>query len=264
LVIELHQLTAALYLAASLATCLGLALPSASAARAARWVLALGALVHGVAFARLHTLEPPPPLTHPPAAVSLMAWLAVVSAILLFRRGRLSVMAGLVAPFAFAAELWASSSLRATAGGAPVAVGGWPHLHVILASAGLSLLGVAGLAGALFLAEDRRLKAKRGVLLGGGLPSLEALDRVNVLSLALGFPLLTFGVVAGAIWTESITGRFWAGGAHATWSALAWAVYLGLATARFAAGWRGREAAWSAALGFVFLLFAVLGVEALA
>jgi ABC-type uncharacterized transport system permease subunit len=193
-----------------------------------------------------------------------MAWLAVLSALLLLRRGRLAVLAGLVAPFAFVAELWASSSLRVTSGAVAEAVGRWPHLHVILASAGLALLGVAGLAGVLFLAEDRRLKAKRPLPLRGGLPSLEALDRVNVLALALGFPLLTFGVVAGMIWTEAMTGHLWAGGAHATWSALAWAIYLALVIARFAAGCRGREAAAFAAAGFAFLLFAVLGVEALA
>jgi ABC-type uncharacterized transport system permease subunit len=264
LVIELHQLTAAFYLAASLATCVGLALPAPGVARAGRWLLALGALLHGLAFARLHTLDPPPPLTHPPAAASLMAWLAVLSALLLLRRGRLSVLAGLVAPFAFVAVLWASSSIRVTAGAGALAVGGWPHLHVILASGGLALLGVAGLAGLLFLLEDRRLKAKRPVPLAGGLPSLEALDRVNLLALAIGFPLLTFGVVSGMIWTESMTGRLWSGGAHATWSVIAWAIYLALAVARFAAGWRGREAAAFAAAGFAFLLFAVLGVEALA
>jgi ABC-type uncharacterized transport system permease subunit len=264
LVIELHQLSAALYLVASLGTFVGLALPEERAARVARALLAAGALAHGIAFARLHTLDPPPPLTHLPAAVSLMAWLAVLSALLLLRRGRLANLAGLVAPFAFAAVWWAGASLRASAG-APVDAGGrWPHLHVILASAGFSLLGVAGLAGLLFLAEDRTLKAKRPSLLRGRLPSLEALDRVNLLSLALGFPLLTFGVIAGMVWSQGLTGRPWSGGAHATWSAVAWAIYLALVVARFAAGWRGREAAACAAAGFAFLLFAVLGAEALA
>src|SRR5690606_39816878 len=71
-----------------------------------------------------------------------------------------------------------------------------------ISSAGFALLGVAGLAGLLFLVEARALKAKRTPRLR--LPSLEALDRVNLLALAIGFPLLTFAVLAGMIWTQGM------------------------------------------------------------
>jgi ABC-type uncharacterized transport system permease subunit len=232
--------------------------------RGSLWALGAGALIQALAFARLHTLPEPPSLTHLPSALSLMTWLAVLFTLLLSRRERLASLAGLVAPFAFLGAFYAALALAAERPPAPPASGSWPHLHVILASAGLAMLGVAGLAGMLFLAEDRRLKRKRPVAWSRRLPSLEALDRVNLTSLAVGFPLLTLGVVAGAIWTEGMTGRFWAGGAHATWSLIAWAIYLALAVARFGAGWRGREAAASAAAGFAFLLFAVVGVRAIA
>jgi ABC-type transport system involved in cytochrome c biogenesis permease subunit len=187
-----------------------------------------------------------------------------VFALLLQRRGRLESLAGLVAPFAFAATLYAASPLAgAESPGWSAGDGRWPHLHVILASGGLSLLGVAGVAGVLFLAENRQLKAKRRGSLRRPLPSLEALDRVNVAALALGFPLLTFGVIAGIVWSEALTGRLWDGGPHATWTGIAWLIYLALVLARFGMGWRGREAAACAAAGFAFLLFAVVGVEAI-
>lgn len=259
----LHQLGAALYLAATLGTALGLALPDARLARAAVWTLVGAATLHAVAFAALHAVDPAPALTTLPAAVSLMGLGAVVFALVLLRRGRLEGLAGLVAPFAFAATLYAAATLAGAEPSHEAAAGRWPHLHVILASAGLSLLGVAGVAGLLFLAANRQLKAKRTVSLGRPLPSLEALDRVNVVALALGFPLLTCGVAAGMVWNEALTGRLWDGGAHATWTGIAWAIYLALVVARFGMGWRGREAAACAAAGFAFLLFAVVGVEAL-
>jgi ABC-type uncharacterized transport system permease subunit len=181
------------------------------------------------------------------------------------RRARFGALAALVAPFAFAAVFFASLSLRRIEPGvAPLDTGSWPHLHVILASAGLAILGVAGLAGLLFLAEDRALKAKPPSLWRRDLPSLEALDRVNALALAGGFPLLTCGVVAGMLWTQGETGLFWVGGAHAIWSMVAWLIYLVLVLARFAGGFRGRDAAASAAVGFAFLLFVVIGVGAVA
>ena len=64
------------------------------------------------------------------------------------------------------------------------------------------------------------------------------------------------------LWTQAQTGHLWVGGAHAVWSVIAWAIYLVLVFARFAAGYRGREAAGFAALGFAFLLFVVIGVGA--
>jgi ABC-type uncharacterized transport system permease subunit len=258
--IELHQATAALYLLAGLAAVLRLLFPRARTGRAATWLLAGGAVAHGLAFARLHTLPDPPALTHLPSAVSLMAWLTVVASLLLLRRWRFDGIAAVVAPLAFAAALYASVALRGLGPVSAEEAGSWPHLHVIFASAGLALLGVAGIAGGLFLAEDRALKAKRPRTARGRLPSLETLDRVNANALGIGFALLSCGVVAGMLWTQGETGRLWAGGAHAIWSLTAWAIYLALVVARFGAGFRGREAAACTALGFVFLLFVVIGV----
>lgn len=262
--IELHQLTAALYLVAGIAGILGIVLPRARFGRAAPWLLAAGALAHGLAFARLHTLPNPPTLTHLPSAVSLSAWLTVLVCLALLRRARFGALVALVAPVAFAAVFSASVSLHGIEPAPPADMGSWPHLHVIFASAGLALLGVAGLAGTLFLAEDRALKAKRAPAWRGRLPSLEALDRVNAATLATGFPLLSCGVIAGMLWTQGETGSLWVGGAHAIWSTLAWAIYAALAVARFGVGWRGREAAACAAAGFAFLLFVVVGVGAVA
>lgn len=263
MVIELLHITAALYLLAGFAGVSGIALPRARIGSATRWLLAAGAILHGIAFARIHTLPHPPQLTDLPSAVSLAAWLAVIVSLLLLRRGRLEGLAVLVSPLAFLGVFYESFALYATAPAVATDAGSWPHLHVILASAGLALFGVAGLAGTLFLVEDRALKAKRAPSLRRGLPSLEALDRVNAVTLAVGFPLLSCGVVAGMLWTRGETGHLFVGGAHAVWSVIAWAIYLALVVARFAAGWRGREAAACAALGFAFLLFVVIGIGAI-
>ena len=57
--IELHQIAAALYLAAGIGSLLGLVLPAPRMSRGGAWGLGLAALVHGVGFATLHTLDPP-------------------------------------------------------------------------------------------------------------------------------------------------------------------------------------------------------------
>ncbi len=263
MIVELWHLAAALYLAAALWLAVGALLPYGRPRPIALVLLVAGALAQGVGFARLHTLAAPPPLTDFPAAVALMAWIAVLSAAALLHRRRLELLAAPIAAAAFFALVYGSAALGGATPDASAA-GRWPHLHVILASAGLVGLGIAGCAGSIFLLEDRALKRKRPLPVPAELrahfPSLEALDRVGGAALVLGFPLLTVGVIAGMLWSQALVGRLW-GGAHATWSGLAWLVYLGLVAARFGAGWRGRRAALTATAGFALLAIAVIGAE---
>ena len=260
--VQLHQWTAALYLVACLVAWLGLGLRARWLERAAVGVLAAGALVHLAAFSQLHNLNPPPPLTDLPAAVSFMACAGVFFFLALMLWLRLAGLAALVAPLAFLSTFFAATQLP----DAPVASfggsGSLPHLHVLLAGTGLAFLGVSGLAGSLFLLEHHRLKTKQPVRLP--LPSLEALDRVNRVSLLAGFPLLTLGVVTGMMWVENVQGSLWSGTQHQTFSAIAWAVYAVLVTLRFGSSQGARQAAASAVGGFALLFFAVIGVEMLA
>jgi ABC-type transport system involved in cytochrome c biogenesis permease subunit len=259
---EFQQMAAALYLAAGVGAVVGMVLPSARMARGAVFGLALGALVHGVVFATLHRVDPMPQLTSLASAVSFMAWVMVLFLLVLLWRLRLPGLVAVAGPIAFLAVFVGgyagSGSVESSFGS-----GAWSHLHVLLASAGLALLGVAGLAGLFFLLEHRRLKAKRTLPKRFSLPSLEALDRVNSVALATGFPLLTLGVVTGMIWLQASVGSLWTGSHHETWTAIGWAIYAGLVAARFGGRQAGRQAAASAVGGFAFLLFAVVGVELL-
>ena len=263
MIVELWHLAAALYLAGALWLGVGALLPYGGLRPVGLLLLLAGALAQGVGFARLHTLDPTPGLTDFPAAVALMAWIAVLFCAALLKWRRLELLCAPIAVAAFGALVFASATLAPNADSVS-ASGRWPHLHVILASAGLVALGIAGCAGALFLLEDRSLKRKRPLPipqeLRTRLPSLEALDRVNRVALYVGFPLLTVGIIAGMLWSQALLGRVW-GGAHATFTGIAWLVYLVLVGTRFGAGWRGRRAALGACAGFAMLALAVIGAE---
>jgi len=264
LIVQLLQSAAAVYLGTALIAGLGMALETRRLERASVVLLGFGALIHGVSFLSLHNAENPPPLTDLSWVFSFMTWIGVVFYLLLLRRSRLQRLAVLIAPGAFLGAFLAA--LRAP-GNAPIAntaAGSWPHTHVLLASAGLSLLALAGLAGVIFLIEHGRLKSKRPIDRRLPLPSLEALDRVNAVTLSAGFLLLTLGVISGMFWLQAANGRPWTGTAHETWSLLAWFIYGVLVTARFVAKQGSRQAAASAVGGFVFLVFAVIGLEFIA
>jgi ABC-type transport system involved in cytochrome c biogenesis permease subunit len=195
-------------------------------------------------------------------AISLMAWMVALALLAFAWRSRLAGLVVLVGPIAFLGTFFAALRTPHAPSEELVGAGSWPHAHVLLASAGLALLGVAAIAGGVFLLENRRLKRRslHPSRRGGGLPSLETLDRVNAASLAVGFPLLTLGVLTGMMWAQGIGGKLWTGSAHDLWNAIAWAIYAVLVGARFAAHQGARNAALSAVAGFAFLLFAVVGV----
>lgn len=262
MIVPLHQLTAVLYLAASVAAGAGLGLDRIRLSRIALGLLAAGALAHAVAFSTLHTTEPIPPLTDLPTALSFMAWVGTVGFLVLSRRRRLSGLAVLVAPMAFLGVFVAALELPGSRGDPMDALGAGslPHAHVLLASAGLALLGLAGLAGLFFLAEHRRLKRKRHLGADSTWPSLEALDRTGAVAIAAGFPLLTLGVLTGALWLRAAVGRPFTGSPHELGSLLAWAIYAVLVSLRFGAHRPARECAMSAVAGFAVLGCAVVGV----
>jgi ABC-type transport system involved in cytochrome c biogenesis permease subunit len=259
-----QQAAAAIYLAAGIGALLGLVLPSPRLSRGAVWAVGLGAVVQAAAFATLHEQQPVPQLTDLPYAISFMAWVGVISLLVLMWRLRLAELTAAVGPLAFLGAFLPSLGGLSEAGAGVLPTGGTvPHAHVLLSSAGLGLLGISGLAGIFYLLEHRRLKMKR---LGSGrirLPSLEALDRVNVSALVIGFPLLTLGLITGSAWLYATTGKLWVGSPHAIWTLAGWGIYGAMSLVRFAGRQGARHAAASAVAGFAFLLFAVVGVEIL-
>jgi len=261
-VVAIHQLTAAIYLVACLASGVGLALGSARAARLAIGALAAGVLLHTLALSLLHTAKPTPPLTDLASAASFMSWAGTIAYLAMLRRAKVSGLAVLVAPMAFLGVFLAALHLPEAVPATAPASGSVPHAHVLLASAGFALLGLAGLSGALFLAEHRRLKRHRA-LPGSGLPSLESLDRAGAVALATGFPLLTLGVITGAMWVHTLHGNALTGSPHEVGALVAWAVYGLLVLQRFAAHQGARRCAASALAGFALLSAVVVGMGVL-
>jgi ABC-type transport system involved in cytochrome c biogenesis permease subunit len=259
--VNLHALTEATYLTAAVLATLGLALPQPRLSRAAVYALAGGALVHAAAFFQAHEFRVPPHISGLPGAVSLAAWLGTLFFLALVRRPRLRGLVVIVAPAAFLGVFFGSGGLipAAASGAVPI----WAQAHVLLASGGFALLGVAGAAGALFLVQRRSLKRKQSGPRQLALPPLEALDRVNALAVSVGFLLLSLALVTGVLWTLEREGRLWPGSPHASAALVAWGIYALLVGSRWLARQGATRAAQSAVAGFAILVVAVLGAGVL-
>lgn len=263
----LYHLAAASYLVAALSGGYGIGLSHLNARRFGVGVLGAGWLMQTLGLAFIHQLPERPPLTDWSPAMSLTVWLMVLFFLLLRLRMRISGMVVFVAPPAFIGMVFTCLWLPEVSELHPES-GFWSHVHIVLASAGLALLTVAGSAGSLFITANRLLKDRRSAARRIGFPSLEALDRVNLIALSIGFPILTLGLITGMLWSLSETDKLWINSPHALGTAMAWAVYVVLVTARYGIGQKGRQrplsAARSAVAGFFILFIAVIGMRFLA
>jgi cytochrome c-type biogenesis protein CcsB len=93
------------------------------------------------------------------------------------------------------------------------------------------------------------------------LPTSSKLDQLAYRAILFAFPAWTFAVIAGAIWADHAWGRYWGWDPKETWSFITWIVYAAFLHARATAGWRGRRAAYIQLVGFVALMFNLVGVN---
>jgi ABC-type transport system involved in cytochrome c biogenesis permease subunit len=78
---------------------------------------------------------------------------------------------------------------------------------------------------------------------------------------ALGFWLLTLGIITGSIWANSAWGSYWSWDPKETWSLITWTFYAVALHLRRTRGFTGRRFAWLCILGFGFVLFTYFGVN---
>jgi ABC-type transport system involved in cytochrome c biogenesis permease subunit len=139
---------------------------------------------------------------------------------------------------------------------------GWlTTLHLVLAIAGEALFVLASAAGAMFMIQNNLLKNKKPGKMGRLLPSLGDLDRINHLGLLWGFPLLTLGMIGGAIYAAFVWGGLWPADPKVIWSFAVWIVYGFLLHQRLAIGWKGARMAALSCLAFLLFLLSALVIR---
>ncbi|TVQ58170.1 MAG: c-type cytochrome biogenesis protein CcsB [Spirulina sp. DLM2.Bin59] len=89
------------------------------------------------------------------------------------------------------------------------------------------------------------------------------LDNLSYRIIGLGFPLLTIGIIAGAVWANEAWGSYWSWDPKETWALITWLVFAAYLHARITKGWQGRKPALLAASGFVVVWICYLGVNLL-
>ncbi|MGL5081701.1 MAG: c-type cytochrome biogenesis protein CcsB [Microcoleaceae cyanobacterium] len=125
-----------------------------------------------------------------------------------------------------------------------------------LATAPSGLAATAVLESPAVLSTPARLSPQRLTL-------AETIDNVSYRIIGLGFPLLTIGIIAGAVWANEAWGSYWSWDPKETWALITWLVFAAYLHARITRGWQGRKPAILAASGLVVVWVCYLGVNLL-
>jgi ABC-type uncharacterized transport system permease subunit len=241
-----------------------------------RWYLATGltalaCLVQTAYLANLAHKDPMAPVATAFGSLMLLSWIVALIGLYLMLHSPRPVAVGmfvlpLVLGLVVGAGWFAPRQSDWLEWGGTVAF--WGAVHGIFLLGGAVFTCVAFFAGLMYLAQMRRLKAKRPSRTGLALPSLEQSERINRGAVGVAFPLLTFGLLIGVILSLAARGE---APAHVIrWTdpkvistLVMWLIFAVLLHARFRPAMRGRSMMMLTIVAFAFLVFAWVGVEAL-
>jgi cytochrome c-type biogenesis protein CcsB len=93
------------------------------------------------------------------------------------------------------------------------------------------------------------------------MPSLAQLDILIYRTVAVGLPLLTLGIITGAMWAHESWGAYWQWDPKETAALFSWIVYAIYMHLHTRSAWRGVRSAWVSAVGFLTIMFCYFGVN---
>jgi cytochrome c-type biogenesis protein CcsB len=199
------------------------------------------------------------PLTQRYESFSFFAAVAALAFFVVYYKYRIASLGVFAFPAIFFATFVANFAYDPSASIPEALRSNWIYIHTPLVILGYVALFIAFSAAVLYLIQERELKSKHPKMFYNRLPSLEICDDLAYRSLAIGFPLMTLGIVSGALWAQTAWGTLW--DFKVVVSSVTWLIYLMLIHYRLIAGWRGKKAAYMAIVGFIGVLVTFLGTN---
>jgi cytochrome c-type biogenesis protein CcsB len=191
-------------------------------------------------------------------AMSFFAWgLVLVFLVVVLKRG-LEVLGAFILPLAFLSLVSATLAPQEPDTIAPVFQTVW--VHVTLSILGTIGFAVAFVAGLMYVMQERLLKSKQFNVLYFKLPPLDFLDSLNQRSILFGFPLLTLGILAGAVSAQLTLGTYLSWNSEQIWALITWVFYFVVLMGRVTAGWRAKKAAYLTIVGFAGVILTFVGI----
>jgi ABC-type transport system involved in cytochrome c biogenesis permease subunit len=86
------------------------------------------------------------------------------------------------------------------------------------------------------------------------------LDTLNQRSILFGFPLLTLGILTGAVSAQLTFGSYLSWNPEQVWALITWVFYFVVLMGRVTVGWRAKRAAYLTIVGFAGVILTFIGI----
>ncbi len=202
-----------------------------------------------------------PPFINLLQGSSFLAWTIIGLFLILNWRYGLAQLGSFALPLGFAAIFLGAVLPDQSHSLVPTLRSNALYIHIGLSMLGYGSFALAFAAAVAYLVQESRLKRKSFVGTVGKLLSLEQADLLANGLVALGFALLTFGLILGGIAARSVWTGLWLLDLKVVVSVATWAVYALYLYARSVAGWRGHKTMVLLVWGFAFVLAGMVGVN---
>jgi len=208
------------------------------------------------------------PLSNLYESLMFFIWGITAITIVIERSVAISLIGAVTSPLSLFVVAFATLSLpegmQKAAPLVPALKSNWLMMHVSIMMLSYSTLITGSLLSILFLV----LTLGKSVSLQGNSigstqleESIETLDNLSYRIIGLGFPLLTTGIVAGAVWANEAWGAYWSWDPKETWALITWFVFAAYLHARITKSWQGKRPAILASIGFIVVWICYLGVN---
>ena len=137
----------------------------------------------------------------------------------------------------------------------------WIYIHVSITLTSYAAFAMAGGLGVMYLLKERAERQGRQGTIFDTFPSLDKIDELGYKAVMVGFPLLAFGTILGAMWANYAWGGYWSWDPKETWALIVWLIYGAYIHARMNRGWEGHRAAVYQIFGFLMVIFCFWGVN---
>ena len=212
--------------------------------------ISLGAVFHLVSIVDQGMALGKFPILNLHQASSLFGFVMTCAFLLVYWRYKYESLAVFVFPTVFLLTMVASLANPVETLTRPSLGAWWLSLHVILLLLGYAALTLTFAAGVMYLIQEKELKSKKPKAFYYRLPPLGTLDEMAYRTLAVGFVLVTLGLIAGSFGGFVEWGASWVVDPTIALAFVTWAIYLALVFSRLVVGWRGRKAAYFSIAGF--------------
>ena len=228
------------------------------------------------------------PLSNLYESLLFLAWCLTMSYLIIKQKYNQIIIGSIVSPISLFIIAFASFSLpqelQSAAPLVPALRSNWLMMHVTIMMTSYAALLIGSLLAIIFLIIKQFYRiSKQKITINdsqniiktysynsyivnkydfiSSINILESLDNLSYRTIGLGFPLLTVGIIAGAVWANEAWGSYWSWDPKETWALITWLIFAAYLHTRLNKSWEGEKPAILATFGFLIVWICYLGVN---